>query len=250
MKISELKKSSLVLAALLILILWQAASVIVNMPILPSPLKIMDYIIKNSSGEIALHVLYSLKRILIGIFITLAAGIPTGIMMGYYKKIDTILSPVLYFNYPIPKTALLPVVMLLFGLGEWPKIIMIFLITFFPVVVNIRDRVKSIPEEVYYPMYSLGAGNIQIILEVVLPAVLPVVLTSIRISIGTAISILFFTENFGTDYGLGYFIMDSWMRINYIQMYAAILLLSFIGFTLFVLTDILEAILCPWKGKI
>ena len=149
--------------------------------------------------------------------------------MGYFKKIDLILSPIIYFSYPIPKIALLPIVMLIFGLGDLTKIVMIFLITFFPVVVNIKDEVKNIPEDVFYTMYSLGATNIQIIKEIVFPGSLKAILTSLRISIGTAISVLFFTENFGTEYGMGYFIMDSWMRINYIQMYSGILILSIIG---------------------
>jgi len=167
--------------------------------------------------------------------------------MGYFKKIDLILSPIVYFNYPVPKIALLPIVMLIFGLGDSTKIVMIFLITFFPVVVNIRDEVKNIPEEVFYPMYSLGATNYQIAKEIIFPGILKAILTSLRLSIGTAISVLFFTENFGTEYGMGYFIMDSWMRINYIQMYSGILILSIIGLLFFIIIDIAEVIFCPWK---
>ncbi|MBU3114201.1 ABC transporter permease [Clostridium lacusfryxellense] len=137
--------------------------------------------------------------------------------------------------------------MLIFGLGDFTKIVMIFLITFFPVVVNIKDEVKNIPQEVFYPMYSLGATNLQIIKEIILPGTIKSILTSIRIGIGTAISVLFFTENFGTEYGMGYFIMDSWMRINYIQMYSGILILSLIGLLFFILIDFLEGLLCPWR---
>jgi NitT/TauT family transport system permease protein len=249
MKLSEYKKINFLYALLLIFALWQAASVLVNKEILPTPLSVIEYIFKNLSKEIMLHISYSFKRILIGLLATVIVGVPVGIVMGYYKKVDSILSPILYFNYPVPKIALLPIVMLFFGLGEMPKFIMIFLITFFPVVVNIRDKVKSISEEIYYPMYSLGASDFQIIYEIVLPATLPVILTSVRIGIGTAISILFFTENFGTEYGMGYYIMDSWMRVSYIQMYSAILILSFIGLMFFIVTDILESFLCPWKDK-
>lgn len=249
MRISEYKKVNFLCTLVLIFGLWHIASVFINKPILPTPLSIIEYIALNLSGELLIHLAYSFKRILIGLLVTVVVAVPVGIIIGYYNKIDLILSPILYFNYPVPKIALLPIAMLFLGLGEMPKIIMIFLIIFFPVVINIRDSVKSIPKEVYYPMYSLGANNFQIIYEIVFPCVIPTILTSIRIGIGTAISILFFTENFGTQYGMGYYIMDSWMRISYVEMYSAIVILSFIGLMFFIVIDILEVLLCPWKDK-
>lgn len=247
MRLSEYKKINFLYASLLFLGIWHCLSVYINNDILPGPLKIGSYIINNLSQEILVHISYSFSRILVGLLVTVIIGIPVGIVMGYYEKIDSILSPILYFNYPVPKIALLPILMLFWGLGEMPKVVMIVFITIFPVIVNIRDSVKSVPKEIYYPMYSLGASDGQIIYEIVFPYVLPVILTSIRIGIGTAISILFFTENFGTQYGMGYYIMDSWMRVSYIQMYSAIIILSFIGLIFFIFIDILETLLCPWK---
>lgn len=247
MVLGQNKKISFLYAVILSFIIWEVVALIINKPLFPEPIVIIKYIFQRFMSEMKLHVLYSLRRILIGIFVTVIIGVPIGIIMGYYNKIDSILSPLVYFNYPVPKTALLPIVMLLFGLGESAKIIMIFLITFFPIVVNIRDKVKSIDDEVFYPMYSLGASKFQIIVQIILPGIYETILTSIRISIGTAISILFFTENFGTEYGMGYLIMDSWMRVNYIQMYSAILVLSLIGLIFFISIDALEKIMCPWK---
>ena len=247
MRLKEYKLVNYVIAFLIIFGLWQIIAMLINKPLFPPPYAIIINIFKTFHSEIAIHVIYSFNRIILGLLFTLAIGIPVGILMGYFKKIDLIFSPIIYFNYPIPKIALLPIVMLIFGLGDLTKIVMIFLITFFPVVVNIRDEVKNIPEEVFYPMYSLGATNFQIIKEIVFPGILKAILTSLRIGIGTAISVLFFTENFGTEYGMGYFIMDSWMRINYIQMYSGILILSIIGLFFFILIDVLEGIFCPWR---
>lgn len=248
MRLNECKKKSFLYAFLLFFITWQVISIFINNDILPSPLKIIKFIFNNNlSKVILLHISHSFTRILVGVLITLVIGIPIGILMGYYKKIDLVLSPILYLTYPIPKISLLPIIMLIFGLGEISKIIMIVFIIMFPVIVNIRDSVKSIPEEVYYPMYSLGASDKKIIYEIVFPYVLPVMLTSIRIGIGTSISILFFTETFGTEYGMGYYIMDCWMRVSYIEMYSAILILSFIGLMFFIFIDVLEGFLCPWK---
>ncbi len=247
MRLEKNKLVNFTIAFFIIFGLWQIVAMIINKPLFPPPYAIIINIFTTFQRDIAIHVVYSFNRIIVGLIFTLAIGVPMGILMGYFKKIDLIFSPIIYFNYPIPKIALLPIVMLIFGLGDSTKIVMIFLITFFPVVVNIRDEVKNIPEEVFYPMYSLGATNFQIIREIIFPGIIKAVLTSLRIGIGTAISVLFFTENFGTDYGMGYFIMDAWMRINYIQMYSGILVLSIIGLFFFIIIDILEGIFCPWR---
>ena len=247
MRLKEYKIVNFVIAFFIIFALWQIIAMIINKPLFPPPNAIIINIFRTFHSDIAIHVVYSFLRIIGGLLFTVVIGVPVGILMGYFKKIDVILSPIIYFNYPIPKIALLPIIMLIFGLGDLTKIVMIFLITFFPVVVNIKDEVKNIPEEVFYPMYSLGATNFQIIKEIIFPGTLKSILTSLRIGIGTAISVLFFTENFGTEYGMGYFIMDSWMRVNYIQMYSGILILSMIGLLFFVLIDFLEGIFCPWR---
>jgi len=153
----------------------------------------------------------------------------------------------IYFTYPIPKLALLPVVMLLFGLGELSKLMMIVLIIVFQVVITSRDAVKSIPAETFHSLQSLGASKRQTFTEVILPASLPEVLTATRLALGTAVSILFFTETFGTEHGMGYFIMDAWMRVNYLDMYAGIVILSFMGFLIFSIIDAAETYLCAWR---
>jgi NitT/TauT family transport system permease protein len=191
--------------------------------------------------------MYSLGRILAGIVISILVGIPLGFLMGYFNKVDKVLSPLVYFTYPVPKLALLPIVMLLFGLGEVSKLIMIILIIVFQIIISSRDAVKSIPEETFRSLQSLGASKLQTFTEIILPASLPEVLTATRLALGTAVSILFFTETFGTQYGMGYFIMDSWMRVNYLDMYAGIVILSFMGFCIFTAIDIVEGYACSWR---
>jgi NitT/TauT family transport system permease protein len=184
-----------------------------------------------------------------GVVLSVIVGIPIGLCMGYFVKWDRALSPLIYLTYPIPKIALLPVVMLLFGLGELSKILMIFLIIVFQVIVAVRDGVKSIPKETYYPLYSLGAGFMDVFREILMPASLPKFLTSIRVAMATAISVLFFTETFGTQYGMGYFIMDAWMRVNYLEMYSGIVVLSSIGLILFGAIDYLDQKICHWQYR-
>jgi len=83
--------------------------------------------------------------------------------------------------------------------------------------------------------------------HLVFPAVLPGILTSLRITIGTSIAVLFFAENFAVEYGIGYYIMNSWSMVNYSKMYSGIIAVSILGFFLFKLIDILENKFCSWK---
>jgi len=228
--------------------LWEIFALIINQPIVPHPYTVFINIVKIFEPQIKIHLLYSLGRITTGIAVSVLIGVPLGYLMGYYPKLDKILSPLVYFTYPIPKLALLPVVMLLFGLGEISKLIMIIMIIVFQIIITARDAVRDIPEETFRSLRSLGASRIQKLTEVMIPASLPELLTSIRIALGTAVSILFFTETFGTEYGMGYFIMDAWMRVNYLEMYAGIVTLSLMGFIIFAFIDFLESIICGWRA--
>lgn len=229
-----------------VLIGWQAAALLVDLPIIPAPALVLNNLLDIFTTKIAIHGFYSLWRIVAGVFMAIIIGIPLGLCMGYFSNWDKALSPVVYLTYPIPKIALLPVIMLLFGLGELSKVLMIFLIIVFQVIVAVRDGVKGIPKETYYPLYSLGAGVMDIFREILIPASLPKFLTSLRVAMATAISVLFFTETFGTQYGMGYFIMDAWMRVNYLEMYAGIVVLSIIGLILFGTIDYFEKKNCYW----
>ncbi len=232
---------------IVVIVLWWAIAAILNLPIIPSPYKVFLTIMEIFKSKMEIHVMYSLGRIMAGIVISILVGVPLGFLMGYFNKADKILSPLVYFTYPVPKLALLPIVMLLFGLGETSKLTMIILIIVFQIIIGSRDAVKSIPEETFRSLQSLGASKMQTFTEIILPASLPEVLTATRLALGTAVSILFFTETFGTEYGMGYFIMDSWMRVNYLDMYAGIVILSFMGFCIFTAIDIAENYICSWR---
>jgi NitT/TauT family transport system permease protein len=231
----------------IVIVLWAVVSWLLRLPIVPSPYAVAVNIGAVFHSKMEIHVLYSLARILEGILIAVLIGVPVGFLMGYCERINQFLSPLVYFTYPIPKIALLPVIMLLFGLGEASKLIMIVLIVIFQIIITSRDAVKGIPQEIFRSLQSLGANQRQVFTEIIIPAALSDVLTSIRLALGTAVSILFFTETFGTEYGMGYFIMDSWMRVNYLDMYAGIVVLSFMGFFLFAAIDIIENYTSSWR---
>jgi len=245
--VSNRKWQGALYSILVVVIVWWGFAGLLDRPIVPSPWVVFANIKVIFADKVQIHLLYSLGRVLVGIAFSILAGVPLGYLMGYYARVDKVLSPLVYFTYPIPKLALLPVVMLLFGLGEISKLLMIVIIVIFQIIITSRDAVKSIPAETFRSLRSLGASKLQYLSEIMIPASLPEVLTATRLALGTAISILFFTETFGTEYGMGFFIMDSWMRVNYLDMYAGIVILSFMGFCIFAAIDVLEAYICSWR---
>lgn len=233
----------------MILIFWSIISILFQNPLVPSPVRVFQTIVEVLQEEMFLHITASLKRIFLGVMLSLGICVPLGIGLGYFTRFDKYFSPILYILAPIPKSVFLPIILITMGIGDQSKIFLMFLITFFTLTINIKDRVRSISLEVFYPLRSIGASHWQMISQVVLPAILPTLLTTTRISIGTAIAVLFFAENYGTQYGMGLFIMDAWSVINYPKMYAGIVILSFVGLILFIFIDYLELYFCPWQPK-
>ena len=227
--------------------LWAGLSYLLQMPVIPSPAQVALRLAAKFPETIAVHAGYSLMRIVLGLCAAVAVGYPTGVLMGHFPRVNRFFAPVLYLTYPVPKIALLPVVMLLFGVGETSKLILVFLIIVFQVVVAVRDAVAAIPSETYAPLRVLGASFFQIVRHIIVPASLPKFITAVRVAMATAISVLFFTETFGTQYGIGYYIMDAWLRVNYLDMYAGIVVLSTMGLLLFALLDWAERRLCAWN---
>lgn len=228
-------------------VIWYLLYIVINKSILPNPLDVYASMLHLDGQEIAIHVGYSLFRVFAGVVLALILGLSIGILMGRSPRWNKILDPVVYLTYPIPKIALLPVVMLFFGLGETSKILMIMLILLFQIIISVRDGVKAIPDNTYDVLSSIGADRVEKFWHVTLPGALSVILSTIRISLGTAISVLFFTEIYGTEYGMGYFIMDAWLRMNYSEMYAGIMLFSLVGFILFLSVDYLEHRFMKWR---
>lgn len=245
----RLKKVSTYLIGFFLLnVLWYAFSGIMKSRIAPMPHEIYAYIPKLFSENFMEHLTASLFRMVIGLAISFVIGFAVGLIMGSSRRVNMVLNPLLYFTYPIPKTALLPVIMTIYGLGNGSKIAIIVLITVFQVIIGVRDGVINVTTETYHSLIGMGANRLQLFFYATFPSILPELLTNLRLSVGTALSILFFVEAYGTTSGIGYYIGDAWSRMNYIQMYCGIVILSLLGLILFVLIDFLENILCKWKG--
>lgn len=236
----------ILLGFLIINIIWFTASYFSNTNLIVNPIELYKSLPKIWSQSMNTHLLASLKRILLGVGIAIGIGLLITSLFIQSNKTKLIIDSFVYISYPIPKLALLPIVMLLAGIGETTKIIMIVLIIVFQIIISLRDGVNKIPKESLLVATSLGINEKQKLRHIILPAITPDLLSTLRVAIGTAISVLFVTETYGTNKGMGYFIVDSWMRINYMHMYAGIVILSLLGFLLFIIIDLLEISTCQW----
>jgi ABC-type nitrate/sulfonate/bicarbonate transport system permease component len=230
-----------------LLLLWQGAALALRTEALPGPLSVLASFAGEMNGPLAGHFLVSTYRVLASLLLALVTAVPAGIAMGRIRRVDRMASPLVYLTYPVPKIAFLPLVLLLFGIGDSSKIFLIAFILFFQILVTTRDAAREIPREHILSMRSLGADRKQKAVHLVLPAVLPNILTSLRVGIGTAIAVLFFVESFATNHGLGFFILDAWSRLDYESMYAGIVGMGLLGVILYEGVEILDRTLCKWN---
>ena len=114
----------------LCLAFWWAVAQLLQMPVIPSPELVLSRLVQKFPDTIAVHAGYSLMRIVLGLLAAVAVGYPAGVLMGYFPCVNRLLAPILYLTYPVPKIALLPVAMLLFGVGEASKLLLVFLMSF------------------------------------------------------------------------------------------------------------------------
>jgi NitT/TauT family transport system permease protein len=245
-KLKAIIQNKTLYASLVILLFWYVLHLTVDSSAIPSPYKTIVNFAQIFLNTLSLHLLVSLGRISAAVLISLLLGGIIGLWIGMSEKADELVTPIVYILYPLPKIAFLPILMILFGLGNTPKIVLIIIIIIFQIIVAARDGVKEISKELFYSVMSLGLSKLQIYRHLILPAVLPKIITALRISVGVSISVLFFGENFATTYGIGYFIMNSWMMVNYVEMFSGILALSMMGLLIFKLIDMVENKLCRW----
>lgn len=216
---------------------------------IPSPIAVIVYMFEHIR-ELLVHVLASMVRISMAIMITMVFGTLIGLALGRSKWADLLFSPLFYTFYPIPKISFLPLLILIFGIGNGSKIALVVLILMFQTILTIRDAVKGIPNEQWLAMKSMQPTKLQQYRHLILPAITPKIFTALRLSIGTGLSVLFFSENYATTRGIGYFIMDSWLKLSYDGMFSGIVAISLMGTLLFAVIDRLEHYFCPWNKNI
>ena len=239
-------KKSVPYAVGLIILIWYILHFILKSNVIPSPITVIINFFNIFIPVLLPHLAMSLYRILTAVLLAVFIGVLLGLIIGMNKRVDKLISPVIYLIYPIPKIAFLPIFMLLFGLGDRSKIILIMVIVIFQIIVTTRDSVKNINPEYFHSARSVGIKGLKTYQHVIIPAILPQILTALRITVGTSIAVLFYAENFATQYGIGYYIMNSWIMVNYVDMFSGILAISILGLLFFQVIDIIEDRYCHW----
>jgi NitT/TauT family transport system permease protein len=243
-----MSRRSILLAAAVLLAAWQILAWLVRRPILPGPIEVVVTFVSELGGELGPHALVSLWRVLASIALSVALAVPAGLVLGQSPRLNRLFSPLVYLLLPIPKVVLVPVLLLFFGIGDLPKILIIFLILFFQILVLVRDQAASLRPELIDSVRSLGAGRRALFRFVYLPASLPAILTALRQSIGTAVAVLYVAELFATQRGLGYYIyLHGSTLFDYRKMYAGVLAMSLLGLGLYFAVDGLHRRLCRWQ---
>lgn len=240
------KVGGYIFAIAFILAGWQLTAMAVASPALPGPFEAFPMVVRYFS-DLWPAFLVSLYRVLAAMVTGTVLAIPLGLVCGRSPRIDAVFAPILYFLYPLPKVVLLPVLIVLMGLADAPKITLIAITVFFQVLVTVRDAAKSVPEESVLSVRSLGATRWDIYRHVIVPATLPELFTALRISSGTAVAILFFAESLAGSTGLGYFIVDAWALLAYPKMFAGIIAMALLGVVLYEVFEAAERRLTRWR---
>ena len=243
-----MKRRDVLFAAVALLVIWQVAATIVNLPILPPPLEVLRVFLRELQKDMLIHFAVSLWRVTAGMMLSVLVAAPAGLAIGGSRSLNRIFSPFIYLLYPIPKVVLVPVVILFLGIGDTAKIAILFLILFFQILVLVRDQASGIAPQLIQSLRSLGAGRRALFRFVYLPASLPAILTALRQSIGTAVAVLYITELSATKYGLGYYIYYKGSTLlDYPAMYAGVIAMSLLGLGMYFSVDWLERKWCKWK---
>ena len=243
-----MRKRDIFFAVVTLILTWQILAWLIAQPILPSPFRVIEVFFIELGDDLLGHFGVSLWRVLVSTVLAIGLASPAGLVLGQSERLNRIFSPFIYLLYPIPKVVLVPVLLLFLGIGDLPKIAIIFIILFFQILVLVRDQAASLRPELIQSVRSLGAGRRALFRFVYLPASLPGILTALRQSVGTSVAVLYIAELFATQRGLGYYIyLNGSTLFNYPAMYAGIIAMSLLGLGLYFTVDWLERRLCPWK---
>ena len=233
-----------------LLVVWELAARahLIDTRFFPAPSSVIAVLIEMlRSGELVTNTLVSLRRLALG---TLVGGVPAlvlGVAMGINRWVRAVVDPLVAATYPIPKSAILPLALLIFGLGEGSKIFMVAIGVFFPVVINATTGVLEI-NRIYLDVgRNYKANRWNTFWTIALPGALPVIMTGFKLGIGIGLVLIAIAEMIGAKSGLGYMIWTVWETFSVEQMYVGLFMIAIIGFVLTLALNELERFIIPWK---
>lgn len=197
---------------------------------LPSPLGVLgEGWDMARSGQLLVHLATSLERLAWGFAVGALAGISVGVAVGFFSLADAVVQPVIAATFPIPKIALLPLLILWLGIGEASKVAVVALGVFFPMAINTYSGVRQADPVLIRAAVSFGAGRWSVIRKVILPSALPMVFAGLRLGAGIALLLLVAAEQIAADAGIGFLILQSGNLMETTRLMVGIVVLSLLG---------------------
>jgi NitT/TauT family transport system permease protein len=220
---------------LLVFAAWEllSRSGAISKRLLPSLLDIaLAFAAAVESGDLFFHAGISLYRALAGYGLAIVAGICLGVAMGRSRAFDALLEPIFSFGYPVPKIALYPIFIFVFGLGTLSKVMLVFLECLYPITINAYYGMRQVERVYVWTASNMGATPRQTFWRVLLPAAAPSVFAGMRIALPVSLIVVIITEMIGERRGLGYYISYASASFEYATAFAGIAAVSMMGFAL------------------
>lgn len=252
-KISRLHYGALAVFGLLIfLLVWSLLTYtgIVRPFFLPAPTRVLSTIIALLlEGSLFVDIFASVYRVLLGFLASLIVALPLGIALGASKKIEALTEPFIAFIRYIPPSAFIPLAIIWFGVGETEKVMILFLGVAPYLTLLIADIVRNTRHELVEAALMLGASNADIITKVVFPNALPSIWDSFRVMIGAAWTFVIIAEIVGASSGLGHLMIESQRFLRTDTIFAAIVVIGFLGLATDYFFKATYKIFFPWTEK-
>jgi NitT/TauT family transport system permease protein len=233
----------------LLLVLWELAVRAFRIPVylLPAPLVIWTETTRIA-GPVAGHTLATLQTILIGFAVSIAVSLPLAIVITYSRLFANAVYPLLVLTQSIPKVALAPILVVALGANELPRVVVTFLVAFFPLVISIATGLLSVPAELIELGRSYKATRFQELHRIRLPYAVPFIFSGLKVAITLSVVGAVVGEFVAANRGLGYLITSSTAFFKTPVAFGAMILLSVLGIVLFQALVIVERVFFPWSA--
>lgn len=241
----------LIVLFLLALWEWHARSGALSALFFPAPSAIARDILRlAANGELASHMIATLGRLVVAGGVGGLCGLAAGLALGWSPRLRAVVDPFVAAVHPIPKVAVLPLVMVIFGIGETSTIIVVALGTFFPMLINAMAGVRQIHPIHFEVAKSYRTSAFGMLSRVVLPGSLPLVLAGVRLSFNTALLLTISVEMVSARQGLGALVWFAWQTMRTADLYAGLLVIAAVGYLFNVALARLSRRLTPWAAEI
>lgn len=250
-KRSLLKDSLAPIATLAALVgIWEICARYFEIPtwLLPTPSSIFS-VFGDWWRELARHSLVTLYETVVGFFLAIVIGIPLAVAVVYSSILQRTIYPILLALQSVPKVAIAPLLALWIGFGALPKIIVVFLVCFFPIIVATATGLSSVPPPLMDLIRSLSASSVQTFVKVRFPTAMPHIFVGLKIAITFAVIGAVIGEFVGSEAGLGYLILASTSQSNTPLAFAALLVLTVMSIILYYIVEYVEQWAVPWAPK-